>query len=136
MPKSDVKHLFTTTTTIFLNTNAVLTTTTHAVLTTTTHAVLTITTLAVFFHTLISYKKLCYIQPPLLHDAVSSRQLGFYVATNPGDDVGSLLRSFTVAVVSALHGRGETGDDCIVLVLQCRVHGAESHAVVVFFPHL
>ena len=33
-------------------------------------------------------------------------------------------------------GRGETGDDCLVLVLQCRVHGAESHAVVVLFPHL
>ena len=34
--------------------------------TTTTHAVLTITTQAVIFHTLVSYKRLCYIQPPLL----------------------------------------------------------------------
>ena len=41
------------------------TTTTHAVLTITTHAVLTITTHAVIFHTLISYKRLRYIQPPL-----------------------------------------------------------------------
>ena len=32
--------------------------------------------------------------------------------------------------------RGETGDDCLVLVLQCLVHGAESHAVIVLFPHL
>ena len=47
--------------------------------------------------------------------------------------VGSLLRLFTVTVVSALPGRGETGDDCLVLVPQCRVHGAESHAVVAFF---
>ena len=51
--------------TIFLITDAVLRTTTHAVLTTTTHAVLTMTTHAVFFHTLISYKRLRYIQPPL-----------------------------------------------------------------------
>ena len=34
--------------------------------TTTTHAVLTITTHAVIFHTLVSYKRLRYIQPPLL----------------------------------------------------------------------
>ena len=33
--------------------------------TTTTHAVLTITTHSVIFHTLISYKRLRYIQPPL-----------------------------------------------------------------------
>ena len=42
------------------------TTTTHAVLTTTTLAVLPITTHAVIFHTLVSYKRLRYIQPPLL----------------------------------------------------------------------
>ena len=34
--------------------------------TTTTHDILTTTTYAVFFHTLMSYKKLRYIQPPLL----------------------------------------------------------------------
>ena len=51
--------------TIFSITDAVLTTTTHAVLMTTTHAVLTIINQAVFFHTLISYKRLGYIQPPL-----------------------------------------------------------------------
>ena len=42
------------------------TTTTHAVLKITTHAVLTITTHSVIFHTLVSYKRLRYIQPPLL----------------------------------------------------------------------
>ena len=34
--------------------------------TSTTHAVLTITTHAVIFHTLVSYKRLRYLQPPLL----------------------------------------------------------------------
>ena len=48
------------------------------------------------------------------------------------DPVGSLPRSITVTVVSDLPGRGGTGDDCLVLVLQYRVHKTESHAVVDF----
>ena len=46
--------------------------------------------------------------------------------------VGSLPRSRTVTVVSDLPGRGGTGDDCLVLVLQYRVHKSECHAVVAF----
>ena len=37
----------------------------------------TTTTHDVFFHTLIGYKRLRYIQPPLLHDTVSYTLVGF-----------------------------------------------------------
>ena len=53
-----------------------------------------------------------------------------------GPCVGSLLRSITVTVVSDLPRRGETGDDCLVLVLQYLVHETESHAVVAFSRRL
>ena len=47
-------------------------------------------------------------------------------------NVGSLPRSITVTVISDLPGRGGTGDDCLVLVLQYRVHKSDSHAVIAF----
>ena len=101
---------------------------------TTTHAVLTTTTHAVFFHPefLISYKRLRYIQPPLL-----SRRSLLHVSWVPTlsltrGNVGSLPRSITVTVVSDLPGRGGTGDDCLVLVLQYCVHKSDFHAVIAF----
>ena len=46
--------------------------------------------------------------------------------------VGSLPRSITVTVVPDFPGRGGTGDDCLVLVLQYRVHKSDCHAVIAF----
>ena len=37
-----------------------------------------------------------------------------------------------MTVAHDLPGRGETGDDCLVLVPQCRVHKSDCHAVIAF----
>ena len=70
--------------------------------TTTTRAVLTITTHTVIFHTLVSYKRLQYIQPPLLARSSLLNISWVLRCHKPGSNVGSLLHLFTVAVVPTL----------------------------------